>query len=112
MSMLLGTFAHVWASIVAVPVAIAVTAIIFWFYRWSIVQRVVMPGADECRRIEEWHGWRKMHGTGEHKPNPAELQAYAQVSHGLLLRNGMNAIAVAIVFLAVFTGSHALLLAL
>ena len=109
MSILFGTFAHVWASIIAVPVAVIVTAVIFWCYRWSIVQKVVMPGADECRLIERYLAQGL---SGDAELTPDERAALAQLSHGVLLRNGMNAIAVAIVFLAVFTGAHALLAAL
>ena len=105
MSLLFGAFAHVWASIVAVPVAVAVTAVIFWFYRWSIVQRVVMPGADECRILE--HSL-----TAALQQDKPLTPGWAQVGAAMLLRNGMNAIAVAVVFLAVFTGAHALLAAL
>ena len=105
MSLIFGTFAHVWASILALPIAIAVTTIIFWCYRFSGIQRIVMPGADECRLIE---GYFK-HAIEE---GGSEADALARLGHGILLRNGMNAIAVAIVFLAVFTGSHALLAAL
>ena len=105
MSLLFGTFAHVWASIVAVPVAIAVTAIIFWFYRWSIVQRVVMPGADECRLLER----ALVAALDEGKPL---TPGWAAVGAAMLHRNGLNAVAVAIVFLSVFTGAHSLLLAL
>ena len=112
MSLIFGTFAHVWASILALPVAIVVTTIIFWCYRFSGIQRIVMPGADECRLLERWVAVHSVRGKGEQDISDAALAAIARLGHGLLIRNGMNAIAVAIVFLAVFTGSHALLAAL
>ena len=105
MSLLFGAWAHVWASIVAVPLAIVITAVIFWFYRWSIVQRVVMPGADECRILER----SLVAALDEGKPL---TPGWAAVASAMLHRNGLNAVAVAIVFLAVFTGAHALLAAM
>ena len=110
MSLIFGSLAHIWASILAVPVAIVVTTIIFWCYRFSGIQRIVMPGADECRMLEAFVHARA-HRTSD-ELGPENVATLARLGHGILLRNGMNAIAVAIVFLAVFTGSHALLAAL
>ena len=110
MSLLFGTFAHVWASIIAVPVAIVITALIFWVYRWSFIQRVVMPGANECRQLE---GWLNDVMSGDSRElTDQQVAMISTLGQGMLHRNGLNAVAVAIVFLAVFTGSHALLAAL
>ena len=108
MSLLTGELAFLWASIIALPMAIGITAAIFWFYRWSVVQKVVMPGADECRDAEVL----AIALMNDPERKPAETAALAQVFHGILVRNGLNAIAVAIIFFCVFTGAHALLLAL
>ena len=105
MSLLTGELAFLWASIIALPMAIGITAAIFWFYRWSVVQKVVMPGADECRILEK----SLAAALEEDKPLTT---GWAQVGAAMLHRNGLNAIAVAIIFFCVFTGAHALLLAL
>lgn len=109
MSLLFGSLAHVWASILAVPLAIVVTwVILYCFRRIPQVQRIVMPGADECRRIERWADRQ----LDEDKPTPAHMQMMGAVMAALLIRNGITTIAVAIIFLAIFTGAHALLSAL
>ena len=109
MSLLTGELAFLWASIISVPVALAIQVALNWFWRWSPIQRIVMPGADECRGAENLLHVL-MDGTRDLKP--FELAAMGQMLHGLLLRNGMNAIANALIFAVVFTGSHALLMAL
>ena len=105
MSLLLGEWFLVGASVVALPVAVFVTVALMYIYRFSAVQRIVFPGADECRKSEAF--LNVMLDKSDLKP--AELATLSQISHGILIRNGLNAIAVAIIFAVVFTGTHALL---
>ena len=105
MSLLTGELAFLWASIVSVPVALAIQTCLNWFWRWGPIQRIVMPGADECRVLE--HSLAA--ALAQDKPL---TPGWAQVGAALLQRNGMNAIANALIFAVVFTGSHALLMAL
>ena len=105
MSLLTGELAFLWASIIATPIAIAVTAVLMWVYRWSPVQRIVFPGADECRILE-----RSL--TAALDGDKPLTPGWAAVGAAMLHRNGLIAIAVALIFFAVFTGAHALLLAL
>ena len=111
MSLLTGELAFLWASIIALPVSIGITAVLMWVYRWSPIQRIVFPGADECRLAERFFT-TMLAQTTEKPMRPCDYEAISRLGHGILLRNGMNAIAVAVIFFSVFTGSHALLLAL
>lgn len=110
MSLIFGSFAHVYAAALAVPIAIAVTVLLMWVYRFSGVQRIVFPGADECRTLENvtaaWFGHE--HSVGN--LTDAQWQALSRLGHGILIRNGLNAVAVAIIFMSVFAGAHALLM--
>ena len=83
----------------AVFLSIIVTACIFAVYRLSGLQRFVMPGADEARALEA----RLVEVLAEGKPL---TPAWGEIGAAILTRNGQNAIAVAIVFLAVFSGIH------
>lgn len=109
MSMLAGAFAHIFAILLAVPVAIVVTVILMWCFRLSPIQRIVFPGADECRDLEVLTQELTHLKGREHKPY--EMQALAQLGHGLLIRNGLLAIAVAVIFWVVLVSAHALLMA-
>ena len=108
MTLLTGELAFLWASIISLPVALAITVVLGWCWRVSPIQRIVMPGADECSDIETWLKVQLA------KPDlkPLDIQAFGWVSIGILIRNGLNALANALIFAVVFTGSHALLMAL
>lgn len=112
MSLLTGELAFLWASIIALPIAIGITAALMWVYRWSPVQAIVFPGADECRLMEHLVRAHDMMLRKNETLKPPEYQMLAQLGHGLLIRNGLMAVAVSIIFFATFTGAHALLLAL
>ena len=109
MTLIAGELAFLWASIISLPIALAITVVLAWAWRVSPIQRIVMPGADECRRLESHLGWRLDHGEDL---KPAEMAQVAQLGQGILIRNGLNALANALIFAVVFTGSHALLMAL
>ena len=114
MHQLFGHMSHIFAVLISVPVALVVTALLFACWRWSPIQRVCMPGADECRRCEHLLNavMEVLQKNGDDHLKPHEYALMAQLSHGILIRNGLNAIALALVFFVVATGSHALLLAL
>ena len=109
MSLLTGPLALVWATIIAVPVALVVTGVVFWAWRvYRPLQQIVMPGADESRMLERYLYTLLAKDT----PSPAEMQTIGQVGKGVLVRNGLNALALVLCFAVVFTGAHALLMVL
>ena len=110
MHQLFGHLAFLWATLLAVPLSLVVTAVLFAVWRWSPIQRVCMPGADECRMLEAFVHAR-CHRTADELGHES-MAALAQLGHGILIRNGLNAIALALVFFVVMTASHALLMAL
>ena len=111
MSLLAGELSFVWASILSLPIALAITVILGWCWRASPIQRIVMPGADECRLAERFFT-TMLEQTTEKPMRPCDYDALSRLGHGLLVRNGLNALANALIFGVVFTGSHALLMAL
>ena len=108
MSLLAGELAFLWASIISLPVALAITVVLGWCWRVSPIQRIVMPGADECREAEALV--TRLRETYDLKPY--QWAVLGQLLYGILIRNGLNALANALIFGVVFTGSHALLMAL
>ena len=104
MSMLAGAFAHILAIFLAVPVAIVVTVVLMWCFRFSPIQRIVFPGADECRILER-SLTKALEGDKPLTPG------WAAVGAAMLHRNGLLAIAVAIIFWVVLVSAHSLLMA-
>ena len=111
MSLLAGEHAFLLASAISVPVALIITVVLCWCWRVSPIQRIVMPGADECRHAERFFT-TMLEQTKEKPMRPCDYDALSRLGHGLLVRNGINALANALIFAVTFTGSHALLMAL
>lgn len=105
MSLIAGELSFLWASIISLPIALAITVVLAWAWRVSPIQRIVMPGADECRVLEASL-------TAALQDSKPLSPGWAQVGAAMLIRNGLNALANALIFAVVFTGSHALLMAL
>ena len=108
MTLIAGELAFLWASIISLPITIAIQLVLNWVWRFSVLQKVLLPGADECRGAENIPSML-MNGK---ELSPHETELLGRVMHGLLIRNGLNALANALIFAVVFTGSHALLMAL
>ena len=112
MHQIFGHLAFLWATILAVPISLVVTAVLFAVWRWSPIQRVCMPGADESRDAEHLFRALKLMFDQDGQLQPHHFDLAGRIGHGILIRNGLNAIALALVFFVVMTGAHSLLMAL
>ena len=92
-------------SVLAVLLSVCVTVAIFALYRLTRLQKLITPGNDECQQSEIEH-FALTNARKTRQFTPVESQLFGMLSLGLLLRNGLTWLAIAIIFLAVLAAAH------
>ena len=99
--------AHILLSLLSLAISIIITVIIFWIYRYTALAKIVLPGQDEANRAEDI--FNEIHRRlilEKEELQDKEYHLHAKLGHAILLRNALTIIAVAIIFLTVFSSVH------